>query len=95
MSKNTEEIETVEEDTVEENTVEEDTVVLPAPGPVQSIKETLAQRETDANASTPDGMKLIGWMLDGWVSTYPLYDGNARPVYAIKEEQDEAIVAED
>lgn len=49
---------------------------------VQSIKELLAEKEISAREDTPEGMEFLGWVLDGWLATYPLMDGNSRPVYA-------------
>lgn len=56
-------------------------------GPVQGIKDEIARKQTFAEADTPIGMELVGWMLDGWVTSYTLLDVNARPVYAFVEHE--------
>lgn len=54
----------------------------PPVGQVQGIKDELARKQTFAESDTPEGMELVGWYLDGFVSSYTLLDNNARPVYA-------------
>lgn len=51
-------------------------------GPVQTFKDAMAARELAANKATPEGMDFLGWVLDGWISSYPLLEDKARPVYA-------------
>lgn len=50
-------------------------------GYVASTSEILASKQADAEGSIPEGMELAGWMLDGWVSAYPLLSDSAVPVY--------------
>lgn len=71
----------------EEEWKNEGGAVEPSKGPVVTIKETLAEKEISARESTPEGMEFLGWVLDGWLATYPLMDGNARPVYAFPREK--------
>lgn len=56
--------------------------VEPAKGTVQSLKDVLAEKETSAHEQTPEGMVFVGWLLNGWVATYPLIDDSAYPVYS-------------
>lgn len=56
-------------------------------GPVQNTKNTLMAKEKAANNATPEGMEFVGWCLDGWLTTYPLLDSKARPVYAFPEDE--------
>lgn len=49
---------------------------------VQENKDILADKKTVAEAETPQAMELVGWAVDGWLSPFPLFDENARPVYA-------------
>lgn len=57
-------------------------------GTVETIKETLANKEAAAREATPDGMEFIGWVLEGWLANYTLLDPAARPVYAFPIEDD-------
>jgi len=55
---------------------------VPAVGLVQGLKDDLASKEAAALEATPDGMEFAGWIIDGWLTSYPLHDPKARPVYA-------------
>lgn len=69
----------------EESTEEaawEDEGGAPAKTGVETIKQTLAEKEVSARENTPEGLEFLGWVLDGWLVAYPLMDDNARPVYA-------------
>lgn len=52
----------------------------------QELREHLEEKQKAAEENTPAGMELIGWLLDGWISTHTLMSGLARPIYAYKEE---------
>lgn len=58
-------------------------------GAVQETKNELDRKQVVAEAETPVGMELVGWMLDGWVAGFTLLDDTARPVYAYKKEVEE------
>lgn len=73
------------EELLETAETNEDYVDPPTPGPVQETKDILAEKELDANLGTPEGMEFIGWVLDGWLTSYPLLNDLARPVYALKQ----------
>lgn len=64
---------------------------------VQGIKEELVRKQAAAEAATPEGMQFVGWALDGWVTTFPLLDSNAGPVYAFLQEtkEVEGVVSEE
>lgn len=66
-----------------ETPVEEEVPV----GPVQAVKDVIADKEATAHENTPEGMEFVGWLLDGWVAPYPLISANARPVYAYPHEE--------
>jgi len=54
---------------------------------VESTKEKIEAKQKAAENATPDGMELLGWTLDGWLSPYTLLDAKARPVYGFPVEE--------
>lgn len=71
-----------EEATTEEERWEDEGGSPPAKGSVDTIKQTLEEKEVSSREATPEGLEFLGWVLDGWLVQYPLLDDNARPVYA-------------
>jgi hypothetical protein len=53
---------------------------------VEDIKGYLENKETKAKESAPEGMEFQGWILDGWLVTYPPRSDLALPIYSFKED---------